>query len=594
MQHFLFEFNRIEYRALWGHSSIPVSIQTDGVSGISDPSKVETFTFDTIANAFPTTFFSKHSVTPNIQLTADIVADDATLTITHIYPTGKSHILLEEKLCGHSGPWESSLFPIENQEGRYVLSVRFKNGFSIHNAGWWGNLPIKTSPSFLVSITAFKRDEYVIGLLQDLCRYEPLRNLNISFLVVDNGQTLSREQLPDDPRIRFISQTNLGCTSGVMRGLVVSRSLKTDFMIIADDDIVMPAETLYRMVIFQMLANKPISVGAGMITIRHPNILWEQGSKVPDDGINSLKPFNKGIDLDSPSQYSRIFSENDLEYTALWLMSAPTDQLSFLPAFFIYYEDILQGLMLGKKGVRIIVPPHIFLWHATLEKQAAFWKRYLWLRNDLTTRFLIEEKLKPTKIALSFFKLMMGFMSSYDYKLARRHLQAFKEAISGPEWTKDPISQKEYVQTLIQENPAVTDLSDQLSPVFEEQLQKKKPLLYKMIRRITYILTLGNYLNPACRPLTIDGKLAFRFHGDYEGWGWSGYKQIATIDRNKKGYICKRSWKEMVPIMAETLGLMILFMKTAEENKRAYQMSLPSFESGWRNAFDVLDKKRNG
>ena len=131
-----------------------------------------------------------------------------------------------------------------------------------------------------MSITAFKRDDFVLPLLKDLCDYHPLKKFNLTFLVVDNGLTLNRSQLPNDHRVRFIPQINLGCTSGFMRGLLEAKSLKTDFMVIADDDIVMPPETLYRMLVFQSLSINPIAVGAAMFVIRNPNILWEQGGKV--------------------------------------------------------------------------------------------------------------------------------------------------------------------------------------------------------------------------------------------------------------------------------------------------------------------------
>ena len=589
LQNFLFKYDRIPYESLWGQGSVNVSLKKEGLEALCLQDE-GILTFDSLANSFPVGFFSVHSQVSYVFLESFISANEAELSIFHEDLKSKIRLIHQEKYRSRSGMWKSPPIPLNAVGGRYWFEVRFRGRVQIENTSWVGILPHSRNPAVLLSITAFKRDDYVLPLVKDLCDYEPLKSLNISFLVIDNGLTLSRVQLPEDPRVVLIPQTNLGCTSGFMRGLVEAESRKKEILVIADDDIVMPPETLYRMLVFQAVSSRPIAVGASMIVVRKPFILWEQGGVVRSGGVNSLKTFNKGLNLESKTERSKTYLDRNPDYTALWLLSAPTQFLSYLPSLFIYYEDILQCLLLKKKGLNIVVPPHIFLWHATLEKQGALWKRYLWLRNDLATRFLIHEKLVPINIAVSFIRLIIKILVSFDYRLAELHLRSFEEAISGPNWTTDPLGQSRFVQALIRENPSLEDLSSQLSKKFLLGETGQIPLGKKIIKRLKYFISCGNYINPLARSFDDEGKLAFRRHGDYEGWGWTGFKKIAVVDREGRGYVCERSWKKMLPLLGRSFVLSWSILWKSRKLQTAYIQSLKSCESAWKEVFSQIER----
>ena len=591
LQHFQYELPPIGMNGLWGQSTHPVQRTKKSISGTFPWNHPQSkISFDGISNAFPVEYFRLHTVIHKIRLKTRLVAEYAHIKIIHTSFNGSIKNLFEKILERFSGTFSSDWINIDEIEGRIHFELNLKGSFELSNTAWLGEGSIDRTPTFAFSITAFKKDEFVLPLLNSICNYPPLDDFKLNIMIVDNGGTLSRESLPSDPRILLIQQENLGCTSGFMRALSQVQDIKIDFLIVADDDIVLPPETLYRMMIFQCLANKPLSVGSGMLTIQDPEILWEKGSLVLDKGLNALQPLHKRTKLDKPESSSDIFKETKPDYTALWLMSAPTAQISYLPAFFIYYEDILQGLMLGKKGVRIVVPPHVFLWHATLEKRGAFWKRYLWVRNDLATRFLHPEKMKPGQITLSYIRIMTKLVMSYDYQLAEFHLNAFREGISDASWTMDPLNEKKKVDALIQKTPVQIDLTSFLPLNFKTIDKHKKSFFIRAINRIGYSLTLGNYLNPFSRSRKLDGKLSFRFHGDYEAWGWFGYDTLAVIDKNGTGYVCKRSWGKALAIFTSTLLLCVRFMASYKKMSVAYQNASQEYEKSWREAFRILDE----
>lgn len=592
LQNFLYDYSQIPFKTHWGHSSSPVTRKESGISGgISGDKNVILLSFDGLANTFPVGYFRKYTRLTHFQLRTFIVAEKAQIAIIHTPPKGSPNILAQEKLSHCSGVWISDRIQIAGLEGRVHLEIKAKGVFEIGETAWVGFPGLISIPSFLISVTAFGRDAYVQSLLKSVCRYSPLKSFGIHFLVVDNAGTLSPEKLPSDPRMLFIPQENLGCTSGVMRALVEARKMKTNFMIIADDDIVLPPEMLYRMIVFQSLASQPIAVGAGMMTLRETDLLWEKGSRVLDTGLNALQPLHKKTKLDDPVSFRELFEESFPDYTALWLMSAPTDKLSFLPAFFIYYEDILQGLTLQKKGVLSVVPPHIFLWHATLEKRGSFWKRYLWVRNDVATRFLNPEKMRSLPVALSFLKLITQLALCYDYKLAEFHIKAFREAISDASWTTDPLGEKHKVNDLIRQTPTPIDLSDQLAQNFKNPSSRKLPFHLRLGKRIGYILTLGGYLNPFSRGMTSDGKLAFRYHADYEAWGWFGHHTVAVVDTNGMGYVCSRSWKKAFQFLFSAIILSVRFFMTQKTMAKSYAEKSNAYEHSWIYAFQEIDRR---
>ncbi|KGA94330.1 glycosyltransferase family 2 protein [Leptospirillum ferriphilum] len=589
LQNFLYDFTSFGIDSLWGHSSHPIQRTDRKISSISSK-ETSTLKFDGIANLYPIDYFLSHTPVSGVSLKTHLSADNARILIVNISRQNTRTILFDEKITNFSGEFLSDWINTSDLEGSLHLEIEYKGTLEISQTAWVTSLskPILAS-SILLSITAFNRDEFVLPLLDSLCGYPPLLSINLQILVVDNGGSLSRDKLPDDSRIRLIKQTNLGCTSGVMRGLAMARDLKTDFMVIADDDIILPPEMLYRLLLFQILSGKGLSVGAGMLTLQSPNILWEKGSLVLDQGLNSLKPLHKRTNLEIQKNLTPLFQVDKLDYTALWLMSAPTEKLSFLPAFFIYYEDVLQGLLLKKNGVQVLVPPHIFLWHATLEKRGAFWKRYLWVRNDLATRFLNPEKLNPFLVVFSFLGLIANLLKSYDYKLAEFHLQAFKEAITDVSWTIDPLGEKKKTDILIQQNPAQVDLSSRLPKDF--LIQKKNSLGLKILKRLGNILTLGNYLNPFSKSVRDDGKLLFRFHGDYESWGWFGYHTLAVVDKKGIGYLCHRSWKKAVKFIFPCLSLSFRFLISRNTLSKRYKEHMHHYENAWRDTFLILDTK---
>ena len=336
LQHFLYDYSQIPLNTHWGSSSSPIMRKESGISGgISGEQKVIRIAFDGLANIFPSGYFQRYTRLTHFQLRTHVVAEKAQISLIHTPPKGSPRILAQENVSHWSGEWVSDRILIAELEGRVHLEMKAEGAFDIADTAWFGFPGLINTPSFLISVTAFGRDAYVQSLLESVCLYSPLKSFDLRFLVVDNAGTLSPEKLPSDPRMFFIRQENLGCTSGVMRALMEARRMKTDFMIIADDDIVLPPEMLYRMLVFQSLANQPVAVGAGMMTLRETDLLWEKGSRVLNTGLNALQPLHKKNKTGRSGFIRRIVRRQPARlYSPVAHVS--TDQQALLPPRLFY------------------------------------------------------------------------------------------------------------------------------------------------------------------------------------------------------------------------------------------------------------------
>ena len=588
LQNFIFNFEKLEVTPLFFQSEQVPTFDSGKLSFVSPVDKDSSVSFDGIGNSLPVQILNRHTSVQMIRCDVTLDARHATLQILRVDRQGVSHLLHETTFESEQNgkKWESPWFPVSPDEGRYALSIRFRGHLEIAHAAWVGDADPVSRPKFLISIPAYKRNESVISILSDFGKYTPLSLFDIAFLIVDHGKTLSRSMLPDDSRIHFISQDNFGSTGGFMRAFLFAKDISADYLLTADDDILITPEMFYRIMVLQTLSNKLLVVGSVMITIQNPTLVAEQGAQVVASKVRFAHAHSRNIRLLSPTERSAIYEEKPCDYTAWWLSCSPVKALSPLPPYFMRGDDVLEGILLGKNNALTVVPPHCFVWHEAFATKSSPWRAYLSFRNDLTNRFILGGPPFPLRTAVSILGVILPCILNYDYNIAGWYIRALNDTLDSPEWILDPARQTEIVHRWMKEEPPATDLSPRLSLSFEKALRTPRSRPFRAMRRITYFLTGANYLNPFTRELAPDGGLAFRIHGDYQGWGTIGYSQVAVINPEKKGYICRRSWKLMIKTTFEAFRAVFRFLMTQQSVTRGYQTATRS-EDIWRKAFGI-------
>lgn len=588
LQHFLFDSEALPVRAMWIRADEGCALDRDGARGTFPDEKPGTIVFDGIANAFASECYAVNTGLSKVKLTGEFEGEMA-LEIWHAGKDGTRPIHGED-FMGRSGRWESPWIPVSSGDGRFYLSVRARNAFSLSDLRWEGDLPPPpVRPHFLVSVTTFKRERWLLALIRALCTDLTLKEFHLSFLVVDNGETIDRAGLPEDSRLTLVSQPNLGGTGGAMRGLWWGRKIKADFLVVADDDIVMSPETLYRMLILQSLSKRPLAVGAVMLTLDSPRTVVEQGGLLPAVPLSGTTMIHHGVNLDNGHTLPDLYVAGHCDYSGWWLMSAPVKSWSFLPPFFLHWDDVLQGMLLKERGVSIVVPASIFLWHVNLRpKNIPVWKRYAGMRNALSTLLIETSGLRPFAVVGAFRKTLKRFLGSYDYALSECCIQAFRDASRGPAWTHHPLEESRWIRTLMGVGPVRTDLSGKLSPAWKSSRLVRSRLGDRM-RKSLYWVTLAGLLLPLSSTTASDGGLAFRQDGDYDAWKWTGYSQIAVVDDDGHGYVCRRSWRKTGELVLDAAVLAIRFLLTHRAVSREYRGSIGQWEKDWDAVFTAME-----
>lgn len=594
LQHFLYTIDTLEIDGLilQTTSKAPVTLTIEGVSGsLSESEGGELLSFDGIVNAFPVGTFSRHTGIQSISLQGELEGNIA-IQIRHVDEDGE-HILYEEPFSHRNGHWESPPLPIGGKEGRYYLSCRVRGAFSFSHLGWWVVDESLPEPSFMVCITTYQSTK-VLGMLRNLCNYQPLKKLRISLVVVDNGQTLTSKDLPKDGRLSLISQPNLGATGGCMRGLWRARNTNSDyFVIIADDDMTLHPEILYRLVVLQSLVNRPLAIGTMMLYQNHPTVLHEQGAQVPLKTYDTMHCINYRLDLLRPDSLNALFRESSCDYAGWWIMSAPSKELPFLPAFFLYFDDILQGVLMGQKGVQTIIPPHLFIWQdfgfsgLLSGSKRRFFYSY---RNDLGMRLASGLPVNLKLTVLPFLKKILRSLANFDYEKAEVILESFEDVMTPSLWALDPLSGAEKIQGISKSETPIRDFTGLLSTQYAPAKARKRSRYISIPQRLLAVLTVAGYLNPFAKLVAPDGGFVFCYFGDYDFWQWTGYKQLAMINSEKKGYLCQRSWKKMAGILLRSLKVSLLFLASHHHLQKRYQQPSEQYEEIWKKTFEAVDK----
>ncbi|MHB8543821.1 MAG: glycosyltransferase [Leptospirales bacterium] len=597
LQNFLFSINTLSIDGLSFQTDPDHSIELeeDGLSGFfPDHTEGKILAFDGVVNAFPVGTFARHTSLSHVRLQGEMTGE-ISIQIRHVDETG-NRILYEEPFEKRSGPWESPRIPIERQkevegqEGRYYLSCRIRGTFTVRDLGWWSISEHTCSPTFLVCVTTYQGNEFVRGMIGEICSYEPLKKLAMSLLVVDNGQTLRREQLPPDSRLSLLPQPNLGSTGGVMRGLHHARSTGADYLVtIADDGLILPPEILYRLMILQSLVKEPLSIGSMMLYLDRPTVVLEQGARVSEKTHDPMHSINTQADLLQPESFKHLYLEESCDYTGSWLMSDPVPVLHYLPAFFLYLDDVLQGLLLKQDGIRTIVPPHLFIWQ-TFGNDFKSFKGYTWFRNELAMRLGSGLSVQRLSTILWFFSRIRRSLTNYDYDRAQLLLISFEDVLRPSGWAQDPISGAERIQKIRKYDPTLLDFSSRLSTVYAPAKQRKRSRLISGAQRVFSFFTIAGYLNPFTKQVASDGGFVFRYQGDNDVWQWAGYRQVAVIDSDKRGYLCQRSWKRMTNILARTISASIRWFLSTGRLRKEYRKPSATYQKIWTETFETIDR----
>lgn len=239
----------------------------------------------------------------------------------------------------------------------------------------WESPVVVSLPPVIAVIPTYLREDDACAQVRRLLEIDEVSLI----LVIDQGGTLADHpafqavQARASTRIELICQPNLGGSGGYARGMLASLDHPECAVLLGDDDAILTAESLRRMLTAQSLAaatGRRVIVGAPLFSARHPERLLIHTEAVdrhqfqwrPASGMNG--PID--VHRTDPIHWSVLRPRRPADYTGWWATLLPPGTVAELglPApFFLKWDDAEYGLRATEHGYEHLVLPGTAVHH---------------------------------------------------------------------------------------------------------------------------------------------------------------------------------------------------------------------------------------
>lgn len=381
------------------------------------------------------------------------------------------------------------------EAGILGVQIRARKESVLYGGGWLSPDPEVQQVRLGIGITTFKREDAVkaaVARLGKAIAAHPLYSNDIDITVVDNGQTLTPE---DVPAAELVLNRNLGGTGGFTRSLVkYQESGKHTHCLFMDDDASCEAGAIFRSMSFIRHATDPKTSLSGAMLFENIQFLqWENGAWF-DGGCHPLK---HDFDMRDPNRLVENEAEPDKRiYGAWWFFFFPlAEAKNYSLPFFVRGDDIDFSY---SNDFKVLSMNGVSCWQQDFKTKESAMTVYLFLRSHMvhhmTIPFLEQSYMKVMKILWGHF---WTYNSSYFYGTAACVNLAMKHVMKGPKFWEDNI-----VPTNVLKQIKELSACEAASPYTEAEQKEmifadrniRVPLFPKLLRKIT----LNGHLLPKC------------------------------------------------------------------------------------------------
>lgn len=390
----------------------------------------------TYFNAFSACKWIKYTNIRNVSVYIDF-SGDADICIVHKDKHG------ERNLCCYSvSAQERNTFelPVGRCPETGLLGIRIlAHKRSILFGGGWLSPDPETQPVTLgIGITTFKREAAVKAAVRRLSKAiaaHPLYSTSIDITVVDNGQTLSPE---DVKGATLIPNKNLGGTGGFTRSLIhYQETGHHTHCLFMDDDASCEASSIFRSMSFLRHALDPKTSLSGAMLFENIQFQqWENGAWF-DGGCHPLK---HGFDLrDADRLVENEQESNKRIYGAWWFFFFPVAEAkNYSLPFFVRGDDIDFSY---SNDFKVLSLNGVSCWQQDFKTKENAMTVYLFIRSHIVHHLTIPElRCSPMKILKMLWKHFSAYNNSYLYGTAACLNLAVQHVLEGPAfWEKNMV-----------------------------------------------------------------------------------------------------------------------------------------------------------
>lgn len=423
--------------------------------------------------------------------------------------------------------------PETNKDNIYFTLISLSDGGKFFGGYFGTNIEDNSLHPVEIDLVmcTFKREKFIkrnINLLKenffDNSKYNAAGHLKIK--VVDNGQTLTREEVEtEDKSIKLYPNINTGGSGGFTRGMIESlKENKATHILFMDDDVLIQVEALERTYNLLRLLKDDYSdafLAGAMLRLDKKNIQHENIAKY---NFTFLESFKTKLDL---NRYKNVIFNEKPEYfsngyAGWWYCCMPIANLSIhnLPyPFFIRGDDIEFSI---RNKSNIINMNSISVWHEPFElKYSTLLENYFMFRNFMVIN-TIHSEMNFFSIARFLARRFFREIFRYDYSAAELLLDGVECYMQGSKFfqnidTVNDLKVHAVKQIKVKPISSIKD-TDRIYNEFKNDLMNVHE---SKIKKILRVVSLNGHFMPNC---------AFKDKG-YAEYGYSS---------NSKHYFCRR------------------------------------------------------
>ncbi|WP_299922103.1 glycosyltransferase [uncultured Nocardioides sp.] len=410
--------------------------------------------FGSYFNAFPASYWRRHTVVTDVTLTVTVEGAGATLTVYRSMANGRSQ-RVETVATGEESTstftFELPLKPFVDGGWYWYDVVAGDHDVVVRSAQWTAEVPEDRSQHGTVDlcITTMNRPDFVAKLLGQLGDAPELHAYLDEVMVMEQGTQKMRdseffpaaaEALGD--KLRVIEQGNLGGSGGYARGQLESvRKGTATYAMMMDDDVICEPEGIIRSVTFGDLARRPTIVGGHMFSIyartrlhsfgeiitpwrfwwlSAPGVFqdWDFGAR----NLRSTRWLHKRVDVDFNGWFMCLIPREVLETIGLSL------------PLFLKWDDSEFGLRAKEAGYPTVSLPGAAVWHIpwTDKNDALDWQAYFHQRNRFVAALLHSAYERGGRMVRESLNHQIAHLVSMQYSTVELRLKAMEDVLAGP------------------------------------------------------------------------------------------------------------------------------------------------------------------
>ena len=410
--------------------------------------------FGTYFNAFPASYWRRHTIVDEVRLTVRVRGEGATVTVYRSMANGRSQRVDAATVENSSGEFSFDL-PLKPfvDGGWYWYDVVAADADAVvESAEWTAQVPEDRARrgTVTIGITTMNRQDFCAKLLGQLGDSSQLDDILDEVVVMEQGKdkVVDSEFFPDaekalGDRLRIIEQGNIGGSGGFARaqyeGLKAGRST---YVMMLDDDVECETEGILRAVTFGDLCRKTTIVGGHMFSIFQKTQLHSFGERVSPYTFwwGSAPGVFAGWDFAERNLRSArwLHARVDVDYNGWFMCLIPAKVLEdiglSLPVF-IKWDDSEYGLRAKAAGYPTVTFPGAAVWHVpwTDKNDALDWQSYFHVRNRFIAALLHSPYPRGGRLVRESFNHQVKHMVSMQYSTVELRHRALEDVLAGPE-----------------------------------------------------------------------------------------------------------------------------------------------------------------